>query len=149
MGKWLGNVEKYCRNHIPFLVWGILSIGEQHRPKPTKGAHFRDFVYIYLSRPSIRKVCSVHFLELQKFVVSAFWEYKILWCLLFGTTKVWSVCFFRLQNFMMSAFWDYKILWCPLFGTTKVCSIRFLGVQKFVVSSPLRLQNFVVRFSDI
>ena len=63
MGKWLGNVEKYCRNHIPFLVCRILSIGEQHRPKPTKGAHFRDFVYIYLSRPSIRKVCSVRFKE--------------------------------------------------------------------------------------
>jgi len=30
------------------------------------------FVYIYLSRPSIRKVCS--------------WDYKNLWCLLFGTT---------------------------------------------------------------
>ena len=29
------------------------------------------FVYKCLSRPSIRKVCSVHFLRLQKFVVCA------------------------------------------------------------------------------
>jgi len=103
MGNWWRNVEKYCRNYIPFLVWGILSIGEQHRPKPTKGVHFRDFIHIYLSRPSIRKVCSVHFLELQKFVVSTFWDYKILWCLLFGTTKVCSVCFLGVQKFVVSS----------------------------------------------
>jgi hypothetical protein len=30
------------------------------------------------------------------------------------------------------------MLYCPLFETTKVCSVRFL-----------RLQKFVVRFSDI
>ena len=43
MGKWLEYVQKYCRDHVPFLVWGILYKGEQQRPKSTQGAHFRDF----------------------------------------------------------------------------------------------------------
>ena len=51
------------------------------------------FVYIYLSRPSIRKVCSICFLRLQKSVMSAFWDYKSLH---FETTKICDVCFLGL-----------------------------------------------------
>ena len=64
-------------------------------------------------------VCLGH--PLEKFVVSAFLDYKSLQCPLFETTKVCRVRFF----------------------TTKVCSVRFLRLQKFVVSA-FSLQKFKV-----
>ncbi|KIK09496.1 hypothetical protein K443DRAFT_82673, partial [Laccaria amethystina LaAM-08-1] len=59
----------------------------------------------------IRKVCSVHFLSLQKFVVSAF-----------VITKFCSVRFLRPHKFVVSAFFITK---CPLFGLQKFVVFAF------------------------
>ena len=83
IGKWLGYVEIYCRDPILFLVWGIIYKGEQQSQKVPKVRILNIFVYICLSGPSIRKVCSVRFFRPQKFKVFAFF-----------TTKVCSVRFF-------------------------------------------------------
>ena len=83
------------------------------------------FVYLCLSRPYIRivcsvrffitKVCSVRFLSLQKFVVCAFSSQKFV------------VCAFSSQKFVVCAFCHYKV--CSVrFFTTKVCSVRFFAI---------------------
>ena len=91
--------------------------------KALKVRILKVFVCLCLSRPSIRKVCSVCFFRLQKFVVCAFCHYTSLQCALF----------------------HHKSLQCVLFVITKVCSVRFftkkvcsvllLSLQKFVVSA--------------
>ena len=113
-----------------------------------KMAVFAFFIYISLQSPlfratkfevSIFSLCCLYFLAphnplfpLEKFVVSNFsdykslqcalFRYKILYYLLFDTTKVCSVCFLSLQ----CALFHYKSLYPQHCETTKVCSIRFL-----------------------
>ena len=65
----------------------------------------------YKCRTWTTKVCSVRFLRLQKFVVSAFWDYKSLCGVHLFITKVCSVCLLRPQKFVVSAFsWVFGIL---------------------------------------
>jgi len=111
MGKWLGYIQKYFRNHIAFLGWGILSREEQQRPKRYPRYAFKRFLFtciclghllenFVVSAFFITKVCSVHILELQKFVMSAFWRLQKFVVSAFKTTN---------PN-PKSAFWDYKSL---------------------------------------
>ena len=90
----------------------------------------------------IRKVCSVRFFRLQKFVVSYVYC-KVLQCPLFSITKFVMSAFWRLQKSLVSAFFHYKSLQGALFKTIKVCSVHFLD-YKNLQGALFRLQKFVV-----
>ena len=147
---------RYIAGTLFYFQFEELYTKESRRgQKVPKVRILKIFVYICLSRLSIRKVCSVHFFRLQKVLSvrffhykslqSAFLDYKSSKCLLFETIKVCRVCAFLLQKFVVSAlsllkfkvsaFLDYKGLQGVRFFTTKVCSVRFLLLQKFTVSA--------------
>ena len=93
--------------------------------KALKVRILKVFVYLCLSRPSIRKVCSVRFFRLQNFVVCVFSSQKFVVCA-FSSQK-FVVCAFSSQKFVVCAFCHYKV--CSVrFFTTKVCSVRFFAI---------------------
>ena len=94
--------------------------------------HEWDIWHFHIGHPSEKFI--VFTFALQKSVVSAF-SIQSLYCALFETTKVCSVHFF-ITKFVVHASLFQS---CPVLPFHyKVCYVRFL-----------RLQKFVVRFSDI
>jgi len=69
MGKLIGYMLKYYRNHNLFWVHVISSRGRQKTRKRTKLAHLRVCIHMFTNSIQVR---------LQKFVVSNNWDYKFL-----------------------------------------------------------------------
>ena len=94
---------------------------------------------LLVSHLSITKICRVRIFLLQKFVVSAFLDYKPVY---------YPLCLFVVSAFfyhksLQCALFYYKDLQCALFQTTKFCSVRIFQLQKFRVCA-FSLQKFAV-----
>ena len=98
IGKWLGFAEIYYRTLFCFSLRNYIQRRAGEAKKYPRWAFWRT-LFIY--------VCQGH--PLEKFVVSAFLDYKSLKCSLFSLQK-FVVRFLRLQKFVVSAFLDYKNL---------------------------------------
>ena len=76
----------------------------------------------------ITKVCSLHILAVHNLVVSTFWDYKNLQCLLFSLQNI-VVFTFRHYKLHSLLFFHFKSWSCPLFHLKKLCSISILKLQ--------------------